>query len=106
MSDESTELQPLASVARTMARRKLGSAVVVEAVGRPDEDGYLSPIHEYVPTARTDATVLAAWRYGQGRVVASGTWKLFALDQRDNIRLVENTTAWLGKQASTPGGGA
>jgi len=72
------------------------SAVVVEVTGRPNEAGYLRQIHEYVPTSRSEPTILAAWQYGQGRVVAAGTWKLFTLDQRDNLRFVRNAIAWLG----------
>jgi TIR domain-containing protein len=72
------------------------SAVVMEATGRPNEKGYLRQIHEYVPTTRTEPTILAAWQYGKGRVVAAGTWKLFTLDQKDNLHLVRNVIAWLG----------
>jgi hypothetical protein len=72
------------------------AAVVVDVTGRPNQAGYLLQIHEYVQTSRTEPTVLAAWRYGQGRVVAAGTWKFFTLDQGDNIRLIENVIEWLG----------
>jgi hypothetical protein len=52
-------------------------------------------VHDYVPSSRTEPTILAAWKYGQGRVVAAGTWKLFTLRQSDNLRLVKNAIAWL-----------
>jgi hypothetical protein len=77
------------------------SSVVVEATGRMDADGYLRQIFEYLPTSRTEPTILAAWHYGMGRVVASGTWKLFTLDRRDNVTLVKNAIAWLGKHEGT-----
>ena len=57
------------------------SAIVVEATGRPNEAGYLLQIHEYVPTSRIEPTILAAWHYGQGRVIAAGTWKFFTLNR-------------------------
>jgi hypothetical protein len=87
-------------------RIRAGSAVVVELKTRLDADGRRLQILDYIPTSRTEPTVLAAWQYGKGRVVASGTWKLFTLDQCDNIRLVENAIAWLGTQATAPRGAA
>ncbi|HEU5460345.1 MAG TPA: hypothetical protein VFU83_07610, partial [Pyrinomonadaceae bacterium] len=72
------------------------AAIVMEVKGRPNEKGYMRQIHEYVATARSEPTILAAWQYGKGRVVAAGTWKFFTLDQKDNLRLVRNVIAWLG----------
>lgn len=71
------------------------SAVAVDVTGRPNDAGYLLQIHDYVPSLRTESSILAAWLYGQGKVVAAGTWKLFTLKQSDNIQLVKNAIAWL-----------
>jgi len=75
--------------------RAVPDAAVVDVTGRPSEAGYMLQVHDYVPSSRTEPTILAAWKYGQGRVVAAGTWKLFTLRQSDNLRLVKNAIAWL-----------
>jgi hypothetical protein len=74
-------------------------APATSAVMRPrgvvDEDGWMPVIERWELARHDSAPLLAACRYGKGRVVAAGSRKICTLDYGDNLALVRNILAWL-----------
>ncbi len=56
--------------------------------------GWASAIVNYQEAGQDSATVAVAFDAG-GRVVITGTWKLFTVDDGDNARFVRNVLEWL-----------
>ncbi len=71
-------------------------------LGRIGADGSRPTIDEYVSDGVGAVPLLVAKRWGKGRVIAIGTWKLFTVDHGDNFKLIDNAFEWLG--ASKSGG--
>lgn len=71
------------------------SAHVMRPEGQRDAAGQMPVITQWVLDRTQSATLVAAFGYGQGRVVAVGTWKLCTLEVGDNLIFVENIVNWL-----------
>ena len=73
----------------------------MRAVGPKGKGGSILQIQEYVVERKGPATFMAAQLYGNGRVVAIGSWKMFLNElvedpMLDNARLFGNIVEWLG----------
>jgi len=83
-----------------------GDAVaVLHARGHKDPEGRLRQLTDYVLNRHASAPILVALRYGAGRVVGVGSWKLFVNElvednHNDNMRLFQNMISWLSRNNS------
>lgn len=59
--------------------------------------GWDSAITKYAEAGQESVPVAVAFEAG-GRVVITGTWKLFTVDYADNMRFVRNILDWLAAQ--------
>ncbi|MGD8997266.1 MAG: toll/interleukin-1 receptor domain-containing protein [Anaerolineae bacterium] len=77
-------------------------SAIMRASGHTDKQGRLLRVREWDdPVQLGEVPLLAAWRYGSGRVVASGTWKICTWDYGDNATLVKNILNWLSQPSDT-----
>lgn len=71
----------------------------MHARGYMNEEGRLYQLTDYVLDKHAKEPVLCAYRYGKGRVVGIGTWKIFVNelveDDNDNLQLFRNVLHWL-----------
>lgn len=78
------------------------SVAVLHARGHKSPEGRLDQLTDYVLDKHANSPVLCACKYGKGRVVALGTWKVFinemVEDDNDNLKLFQNVIAWLADQ--------
>jgi hypothetical protein len=78
------------------------SVAVLLARGHKNPEGRLIQLTDYVLDKYANAPVLCACKYGNGRVVALGTWKVFinemVEDDNDNMKLFHNVISWLAGQ--------
>jgi hypothetical protein len=70
-------------------------AVVARPLGLIDPAGARECLDDQVEERRGPVSLLAARRWKKGRVIAAGTWKLFTVEQADNVRLIANVIDWL-----------
>ena len=75
------------------------SSQLMRAEGQKDPAGQMPVIAQWVLDRTQSLPLLVVCRYGKGRVVATGTWKLCTLDWGNNLRLVENIVDWLVREA-------
>jgi hypothetical protein len=77
---------------------------IMRGKGHKDSTGRLIQLTEYIPDRRSPATFLIAKKYGAGRIVAIGSWKVFLNEfvthYPDNLRLFNNIIGWLKKPNS------
>lgn len=73
------------------------NSAVMRPIGKQDEDGFMPMIDWWEVEQHASVPVLAACRYGRGRVVTCGAMKLCTLDYNDNARLVTNILNWLSE---------
>ena len=78
------------------------SATILHPHGKKDAEGWLRIIEQWHQEGEDSVPILAAWKCGFGKVVASGTWKLLppilfsdAEHEFDNLRLINNVIDWL-----------
>lgn len=64
-------------------------------LGRILPDGSRPNISTLHPEGAGATPLLVARRFGKGRVVIAGTWKLCTVDHPDNQRLIDNALSWL-----------
>jgi hypothetical protein len=78
------------------------SLAIMEAKGRQNPDGRLVQLTDYIPVKNDNAKYVVAFRYGAGRVIAVGTWKIW-LDvfvqnkELHNMILFDNAMNWLSR---------
>jgi hypothetical protein len=70
-------------------------AVVARPLGLIDPAGGRECLDDQIEDRRGPVSLLAARQWKKGRVVAAGTWKLFTVEQADNVRLISNVISWL-----------
>jgi len=77
------------------------SVALLNARGHKNPQGRLIQLTDYVLNKYSQAPFLVALRYGSGRVVGIGTWKIFINELIsagfDNFKLFQNVIAWLAK---------
>lgn len=77
---------------------------VVHACGHKNPEGRLVQLTDYPLDKYACVPFLVALRYGTGRVVGIGSWKVFINElvnaDNDNLRLWRNIVAWLGAHGS------
>jgi TIR domain len=78
---------------------------VLHARGYKNPEGRLVQLTDYVLDKHASASILVALRYGAGRVVGIGSWKLFVNElvedkHNDNLRLFRNLISWLSRDDS------
>lgn len=71
------------------------TSAVMRPIGKQDEDGFMPMIDWWEPERHESVPMLAACRYGRGRVIVCGAMKLCTLDYGDNYQLVTNILDWL-----------
>jgi len=84
------------------------SVAVLRGRGYKNPEGRWIQLTEYVLDKHASAPILVEVRYGAGRVVGIGSWKLFVNelveDQHyDNMRLFRNLVSWLSQNDSELG---
>lgn len=72
----------------------------MKAIGREDPFGHLMQLTDYIRDKRTNSTFMVAVRYGKGKVVGIGSWKIFLNEfindiSIDNKRFFKNIVIWL-----------
>jgi hypothetical protein len=75
------------------------STLILRPLGHIQPDGSRPNIEEWVVERRGAVPVLIARKWGRGRVVAAGSWKLFTIAYGDNARLLKNVFAWLSSSS-------
>ena len=78
---------------------------MLRARGHKSPEGRLVQLTDYVLDNHASAPILVALRYGGGRVVGIGSWKVFVNElvedkHNDNLRLYRNMISWLAHEAS------
>ncbi|MCA9734993.1 MAG: hypothetical protein H6696_14745 [Deferribacteres bacterium] len=73
---------------------------IMEAKGRQNPEGRLVQLTDYVPIKNDNAKYFVAFRYGAGRVIAVGSWKIWLNVFMQNTEfhnriLFDNTISWL-----------
>jgi hypothetical protein len=75
---------------------------VLNATGRENPGGGLLQLTGYVRDKYASAPIFVALRYGAGRVVGIGSWKLFINElvedkRNNNMKLFRNLIEWLSE---------
>ncbi len=68
---------------------------IMRPIGHIQSDGSRPAIDKWEPDQQGTVPILAARTWNQGRIVVSGTWKLWIVDYGDNRQLIENILQWL-----------
>jgi TIR domain len=75
-------------------------AIVKRPLGHIKRDGSRPVIDRWIPHHAGPVTLVAARKWGKGRVVVAGTWKLCTVDLADNRRFLNNAIGWLRQKSS------
>jgi hypothetical protein len=72
------------------------TSVIMHPTGPRGPDGHSRPtIKDWVVDGKGSFPLLVAFKYGKGKAVLSGTWKLCTFSYGGNARLVDNILQWL-----------
>jgi hypothetical protein len=79
------------------------SVAVLRGRGHKNPEGRLVQLTDYVLDRYDSAPLIVALRYGAGRVVGIGSWKVFVNElvedeQSENMRLFRNLIKWLSQE--------
>lgn len=77
-------------------------SAIMNAIGEKDPQGRILQIKNWPGERLGEVPVLAAWQHGEGRVIASGTWKICTQAYGDNAVLTTNILRWLSQGKTTP----
>lgn len=72
-----------------------GDSTIWHPEGPLDPNGMRLIIEQWIPAGSGPLPVLAAFRFGRGKVAICGTWKIASLSYGDNRRLMSNIINWL-----------
>jgi hypothetical protein len=76
----------------------------MKAFGYQNPEGRLFRITDYKLDKQSQAPFMAAVRYGNGKVIGIGSWKIFLNDliqayPEGNNKLLQNSIAWLANDS-------
>jgi hypothetical protein len=80
------------------------TVAIMTAFGFQNPEGRLRRITDYKLDKRSQAPFMAAMRYGSGKVIGVGSWKVFLNDlvqayPEGNNKLLQNSIAWLASES-------
>lgn len=90
-----TSIEPTSTENPELTLKSPKSTWIMRPIGHIQPDGSRPAIDHWEPDRQGEVILLASRKWNRGRVVVSGTWKLWTVEYGDNSKLLENIIKWL-----------